>query len=71
MSEKNGTFICESILERYKYLPNAQKRLKITIYGRNKRFLEFYLVYNGLCLKFLESLLQKLGDFAFLCIKIG
>ena len=57
VSEKNGTFICELILERYKYLRNTQKRLKITIYGGNKSFLEFYLVYNGACLKLLGSLL--------------
>ena len=53
----NGTFIRELILERYKYLRNTQNRLKIAIYGRNKNFLEFYLVFNGLCLKLLESLL--------------
>ena len=57
MSEKNGIFICELILERYKYLRNTQKRLKITINGRNKSFWEVYLVYNGFCLKLLESLL--------------
>ena len=34
-------------------------------------FLEFYLVYNGNYLKLLGSLLQNLGDFASLCIKIG
>ena len=28
---------------------------------------KFYLVYNGFCLKLLESLVQKLGDFASLC----
>ena len=36
VSEKNGTFSCELIPERYKYLRNTQKRLKFTIYGRNK-----------------------------------
>ena len=36
VSERNGTFICELILERYKYLRNTEKRLKITIYGRKK-----------------------------------
>ena len=41
VSKKNGTFICELILESYKYLRNTQKRLKITIYGRIKSFLEF------------------------------
>ena len=40
VSEKNGTFICELLLERYNYMRNTQKRLKITIYGRNKIFLE-------------------------------
>ena len=71
MAEKNKTFICELILERYKYLRNTQKRLKITKYGRHENFLEFYLVYNGICLKLLESLMYKLGDFASLNIKMG
>ena len=55
--EKKGTFICELILERYIYLRNTQKQQKITDYVRNKSFLEFYLVYNGVCLKLLRSLL--------------
>ena len=49
VSEKKGTFICELILERYIYLRNTQKQLKITEYVRNKSFLEIYLVYNGVC----------------------
>ena len=53
VSEKKGTFICELKVERYIYLRNTQKQLKITNYGRNKSFLEFYLVYNGVCLKLL------------------
>ena len=57
VSEKKGIFICELILERYIYLRNTQKQLKITNYVRNKSFLEFYLVYNGVCLKLLGSLL--------------
>ena len=60
VSEKKGTFICEIVMERYIYLRNTQKQLKITNYVRNKSFLEFYLVvhrYNGVCLKFLGSLL--------------
>ena len=57
VSEKKGTFICELILERYIYLRNTQKQLKITNYVRNKSFLEFYLVYNGVCLNFLGSFL--------------
>ena len=57
VSEKKGTFICELILERYIYLSNTQKQLKITNYVRNKGFLEFYLVYNGVCSKLLGSLL--------------
>ena len=47
-------------MERYKYLRNTQKQLKITNYGRNKSFLEFHLVYDGVCLKLLGSLLYKL-----------
>ena len=43
VSEKNGTFICELILECYKYLRNTQKRLEITNYVRNKSFLEIHL----------------------------
>ena len=70
-SEKKGTFICELILERYIYLRDTQKHLRITNYVRNKSFLEFYLVYNGICLKLLGSLLWKLVDFAPLCIKMG
>ena len=57
VSEKNGTFICELIMKRYVYLRKSQKQLKTTSYGRNKIFFEFYLVYNGFCLKFLRSLL--------------
>ena len=55
MSEKKGTFICELLVERYIYLRNAQKQLEITNYVRNKSFLEFYLVDNDVCLKFLRS----------------
>ena len=57
VSEKKGTFICELILERYIYLSNTQKQLKITNYVGNKSFLEFHLVYNRVCLKLLGSLL--------------
>ena len=57
VSEKKGTFICELILERYIYLRNTQKQQKITNYVRNKSSLEFYLVYNGVCLKLLGSIL--------------
>ena len=71
VSEKKGTFISEMIMERYICLRNTKKQLKITNYVQNKSFLEFYLVYNGVRLKFLGSLLLKLGDFAPLCIKIG
>ena len=71
MPEKKRTSFCEFLLERYIYLRNTQKQLKITNYGLNKSFLEFYLVDNGVCMKLLESLLQKLGDFASLCIKMG
>ena len=44
-------------MERYIYLRNTQKQLKITNYVRNKSFLEFYLVYNGVGLNLLGSLL--------------
>ena len=57
VSEKKGTFICEELLERYIYLRNTRKQLKITNYVRNKSFLEFYLVCHGDCLKLLGSLL--------------
>ena len=70
MLEKKGTFIFELILEPYIYLRNTQKQLEIINYVRNKNFLEFYLVYNGLYLKLLESLLLNLRHFASLCIKI-
>ena len=39
------------------YLRNPKKRVKITNYGRNKSFLEFYLLHNGVSLKLLRSLL--------------
>ena len=55
MSENNETFICALILKRYVNLRNTQKQLKITNYVRKKSFLEFYLVYNGVCLKILGS----------------
>ena len=48
MADENGTFICELVLERYNYLRNTQKRLNITKYGPNKKFLRVFLVYNGL-----------------------
>ena len=54
---KEKPFICELILERYIYLRNTQKQQKITSYVRNKSFLEFYLVCNGVCLKLLGSIL--------------
>ena len=57
VSEKKGTFIYEIAMERYIYLRNSQKQLKITKYVRKKSFLEFYLIYNGVCLKLLGSLL--------------
>ena len=38
VSEKKGTFICEIVMERYIYLRNTQKQLKITNCGRNKSF---------------------------------
>ena len=57
MSENKGTYICELTLERYIYLRITQKQLKITNYVGNKSFLEFYLVYKGVCLKLLGSLL--------------
>ena len=55
--ERNLGIICELILERYIYLRNTKKQQKITNYVRKKSFLEFYLVHNGVCLKFLGSLL--------------
>ena len=57
VSEKKGTIICEIVMERYIYLRNTQKQLQTTNYVRNRSFLEFYLVYNGVCLKLLGSLL--------------
>ena len=60
VSKKKGTFICELIPERYIYLRNTQKQLKITNYVRNKSFSEFYIVYSGVCLKLLGSSLWKL-----------
>ena len=64
-----ATFICELILERYISLPNTQKQIKISSYGQ-KKYIEFYSIYNGVCLKLLGSLLQKLRDFARLFIKM-
>ena len=56
VSEKKGIFICEIMMERYIYLRNTQKELKVSNYGQNKSFV-FYLFYNGVCLKLLGSLL--------------
>ena len=49
LSEKNGTFICELILERYVYMLKTQNQLKITSYGPYNSFIEFYPAYNGVC----------------------
>ena len=54
---KEGTFNCEIVMELYIYLRNTQKQLKISSHVRNKSFVEFYLVYNGVCFKLLGSLL--------------
>ena len=69
--EKKGSFFCEILMERYIYLRNTQNQLKITIYLQYKSFFEFYLDYNGVCLKLLGSVFKRLGDFVSLCIKIG
>ena len=69
--EKKGTFLCELIVERFIYLRNTQKQLKITNYGRNKSFLEFYLVYNGVFFETSRISIIEVRDFASLCIKIG
>ena len=45
-------------MERYTYLRNTLKQLKITSYGRNKCILEFYLAYNCFCT---NELLTKNG----------
>ena len=55
--KRKEPFICELILERYIYLRNTQNQQKITNYVRSKNFLDFYLVYNGVCLKLLRSIL--------------
>ena len=60
LSEKKGIFLLEMVMERYMYLHNTQKQLKITSYGRNNSFLDFHLVHNGVWLKLLGSLLEKL-----------
>ena len=51
------TNMYQIVMERYIYLRNTQKQLKITIYVRNKSLLEFYPVKNGVCSKLLGSLL--------------
>ena len=59
------SFLCE-IMERNIYLRNTQNHLKITNCSRNKSFLEFYLVFNGVCLKLLGTLnldVQSAEDF--------
>ena len=53
MLEKKGTIIFELILERYIYLRNTQKQLKITKNVCNKNFLSqkgvlFYNFQSGL-----------------------
>ena len=68
MLGKNGTFICELIMGRYTCLHNTQKQLKITSYGRNKSFLEFYLVYNSVCLKWCSVINPKWRLHSFLTL---
>ena len=46
VSENNGAFICELLLEHYIYLRNAQNQLEILIMIETK-VSEFHLVYNG------------------------
>ena len=60
VSVKKAFFICEIAMERYIYLFITQTQLKATNDVRNKSFLEFNVVYDGVCLKFLGSLLQML-----------
>ena len=69
VSEKKGTPICELILERYIYLSNTQKQLKIANYFRNKSSLEFYLVQWCL-FETSRIIIIEVRDFASLCIKI-
>ena len=45
------------LFERYMYLRNAQKHLKITSYGGNESFFEYQLVHYGFYLTLLRSLL--------------
>ena len=70
MSEKKGAFICELIVERYIYLRNTQKQLKITNYGRNKSF----RILSSLHWCLFETstiIIIEVRDFASLCIKMG
>ena len=67
VSEKNGTFICELILERYIYLLKTTENHKL---WPKQSFSEFYLIYDDVYLKLRGSLLYKLGEVASLCIKI-
>ena len=53
--ELNLLFVIKYWNDAY-VLRNTRKQLKIANYGRKKSFLDFYLVYNGVCLKILESL---------------
>ena len=59
-------------MERYIYLRNTQKQLKITDYIRYKSFLELYLVHIGWCLLETSRInFIEVRDFASLCFKIG
>ena len=71
MSKKKGTFIRELILERYIYLRNTQKQLKITNYVRKKKFLKNLSSLQWCLFEISRIIIIEVRDFASLCIKIG
>ena len=50
---------------------NTYTCVSITSYARNKNFFECYLVYNGVYLILLGSLLEKLDGLVSICIMTG
>ena len=69
--QKNGTFICEILMEHDIYLRNTQKQLKIKSYGGIKSSLEVHLLYNGVFFETPRIIILQVRDFASLCINKG
>ena len=58
-------------MERYIYLRNTQKQLKITNYVRNKSFFRILFSLQWCWFEPSGIIIIEVRDFASLCIKIG